>query len=552
MTTKLEALQELAKRGQLPEEYKPAYDEAVKRGLVDSTSTLGDMAKTTIPSLARGAMQISSLPGEIDQLGRNVGGWVAGKLGASDASLKALESAPRYLPTYENEKNAVESVTGPLYEPKTLPGKTWGSFLEMAPAAVAGPGSLPARMMFGAVLPSVGSEVAGALPGVKGTSNEPVAKVVGGVATSLSPMGLRRLVTPFRSSAERGAMVEYLRSLGVNPTAGQATGSKALQYAESELGGSAMANRLNEQERSFTRAALGHAGEAADVADPQTIDRAFKRIGAVYDRLGAAHNINIDQQTAGNVQNAIKEYNMLVSPALRVPLVEALGTEVLGLTGQAMPGTRYNAMREQLGRLARGTQDPNQERAFYGIINALDNSMERTLAASGNQADMRAWQDARDQYRNLIPIAKASTGAGEAAASGVITPQRLRSAQVGQDWMNYARGRGDLNQLTHAAESVLVRPPQSGTSMRMATRAAPAFLGAMLGNAVEGGSIGSMAGAAIGHAATGELLMSRPVQSYLANQLMAQGLPRYEAVRRAALVTALMGRNAAADVTNSQ
>ena len=46
-------------------------------------------------------------------------------------------------------------------------------------------------------------------------------------------------------------------------------------------------------------------------------------------------------------------------------------------------------------------------------------------------ADMPALREARSQYRNWLTLERATSGAGENAALGIISPSALRGATVG-------------------------------------------------------------------------------------------------------------------------
>jgi hypothetical protein len=165
--------------------------------------------------------------------------------------------------------------------------------------------------------------------------------------------------------------------------------------------------------------------------------------------------------------------------------------------------------------------------------------MERTITAGGNTADIAAWQEARHHYRNLLVVEHAATARSPAAASGAISPSQLHGAdQAVRGRRAYARGQTDYSDLAHAGEEVLIRPPQSGTAPRVAVRAIPAILGALLGHQVEGG-LGAAVGAVAAPVVAGGTMMSRPVQAALGNQLMINAPDAAASARRALLIQAL-------------
>jgi hypothetical protein len=65
------------------------------------------------------------------------------------------------MPTSADVRGGVEKVTGPLYDPKTSLGRVAQAPGEFLPAAALGPGSAARRVVGGAVIPGVSSELAG-------------------------------------------------------------------------------------------------------------------------------------------------------------------------------------------------------------------------------------------------------------------------------------------------------------------------------------------------------------------------------------------------------
>lgn len=104
-----------------------------------------------------------------------------------------------------------------------------------------------------------GAEIGGAL----GTA---LPLAVSGVVNSV-----RRAVSPFTINPERQALVDQLGNEGVRVTAGQATGSRGLRYAESEIGGQQAEDAMNNQGEQFTSAILRRVGVNADRATPTSL-----------------------------------------------------------------------------------------------------------------------------------------------------------------------------------------------------------------------------------------------------------------------------------------
>jgi hypothetical protein len=340
---------------------------------------------------------------------------------------------------------------------------------------------------------------------------------------------------------ERQAAVNYLGSEGVTPTAGQATGSKALQYAESELGDAlgagSRASRANERVlEQYTAAALRRVGEDAPRATPEVMQRAHDRIGDYFDAVTSRNDAFFDPQFAQEARQAADDYINLLGQ--HSPLLENTISNIANAAirnGGVLGGDSFQAIRSELTRALRRTDNSTLKGSISDMLSAMDGMLQRSLAQTGNSQDLLLWQKARNQYRNLLAIDRAVTGASEASANGLITPAALRQAAVAQGRSAYAQGEGAFGQLARAGEQVMKPLPQSGTAPRQAARLPAYMAGAALGHAVFGpGAIAALAAPAV----AGRALMSRPVQAYLQNQaaIPLRGISR-ENLMRAAIMS---------------
>jgi len=494
------------------------------------SSTAGDVAKSFGIGIPKGVMGLASLPGEASNLiGRGVnaaGNWLTGRNQSfEDYQAKraaALGGADIAAPTGETVRKGVESVTGPLYEPKTTAGEYAQTVGEFLPAAIAGPGGVVRRAVTGAVIPGVTSEAAG--QATKGTAAEPYARMAGAVVPGAIAAGAKGMVVSPKGGATRAAEVANLEAEGVRDlSAGAKTGSTPLQYLEQSLGdvtgaGTRKAERAQEQ---FTRAVLKRAGEDAPRATPEVIDRAFKRIGDKFDDLAANNTLHPDRAMGPQIRQSIDDYNGIVSPPNRAPVIANFEQEiaqVLGANNNAIPGVAYQSLRSRMEKVAR-TAPPEVADTVRGMKNALDQAMERHLQRT-NSPDLGAWQQARREYRNILPIERAATAAGSDAATGLISPSSLRNAVVSQGRRGYARGTGDLARLARSGEAVMKQLPQSGTAPRAYMMSLPASVGAIAGGMASGNPLLTAGGVlgALGPPVGGRALMSRPVQNWLARQ----------------------------------
>lgn len=416
-----------------------------------------------------------------------------------------------------------QNVTGELPKPQRMTGRfgeTVGEFIG-SPASYVGPGGLPAKIAT-TVTSALGSEALGEL--TAGTAAEPYARLVGAVLGGQAPRGGLKAAAGMEIPAERQAALATLRGEGVTPTAGQATGSRALHFAESQLGdlpgAGGAATAANERTlEEFTRASLRRVGEDADRATPEVVDRAFTRIGRQFDDLAARNSAVRDRQFVKEILDAQAEYQSLVPEGMRKPVVDKLIEDALSKVAknQTMAGEEYKALRSRIERVRRSSgNDPELRITLAEIRDAMDNLMERSIAAT-NPSDSGAWREVRNQYRNMLVIERAVSSAGESAAQGIVTPAKLRQGVVSQDKRSYARGAGEFADLARSGEAILKPLPSSGTSERLAVMGIPAATAATL----SGGSpyaIPAVLAPGIG----GRLLLSRPVQRYLMGELPGQ------------------------------
>lgn len=497
-------------------------------------SRIEDYAKSIGAGLGSATMNTLGLPGDARSALSSGVDYLGGKLGVDLSPVKSAAGKVfgglNALPTSEQIRSTVtDPIVSPDYKPQTMAGKFLKTTAEFGPGMlIGGPQSALARFATNVAIPAVGSEAAG--QAFEGEASEPYARIAGALAAPSIAGMARRVVTPFSAAPTQQAMATALRAEGVPLTAGQATGSKPLQWAESVLGdtpgaGGRAARIMEDQAERYTGAALGRSGIGANRATTEVMDHAFDRIGGNFEVVGQRNNLAGDRQLFGGLNRVNRDYvDMVPTPA---PVVANTITHIghtIASNGNQLTGAQYNAFTSRLARQARGAKnDPQLQEALQGIRNQLDDAMERTLQRTGNAADMGILRNARREYSNLIVLEKALDGAG--GTEGIVTPAALRSAVAQQNKRGYTRGRGDFNELARAGASVLKPLPQSGTAPRQNVMNLMQMIGGALGGGA--GSIGgpgtAIAGAMAGiaaPAALGRALLSRPVQRYLSNQAL--------------------------------
>lgn len=481
-------------------------------------SVVGDVLKSAGSGLARGAADLVGLPGTISDAFNNGMSYITG-----------LPQLPQSPLSGNTLRGAASAVTGGAtdYQPQTTAGEYASTAGEFVPGAMAfGGGTLGSAVRYG-VVPGLASEGAGQL--TEGTGYEPYARVAAALVAPVAVGAAGRAITPFPASEARLAQADILANEGVDLTAAQRTGSKSLGYRESELGGPAAADFMERQGEQFTRAALQRAGINADRATPEVMAEGRRAIGQKFDDLASRNNIIPDPQLRQDVVSSVNNYNSGVAESFRAPIVNEIANDIRQqATAGPISGTWYQRTASRIAERARSTSDPDLRNALYDLRGDLDDAMERSIAAT-NPNDLGGWQQARSQYRNYLTLENAATGAGENAAMGLISPQKLRQATVQtQGRRNYVEGRGDFDELARAGNATMTPLPNSGTASRINARnlggGALSLLGAG-GGASLGGTYGAVAGALAGAAlpsAVGQAILSRPGRAYLSNQLLGR------------------------------
>jgi hypothetical protein len=434
-------------------------------------------------------------------------------------------------PSGADIQKGVEGVTGKFYDPHTRLGKYASTIAEYAPGAVLGGGGTAARVL-NVVAPAIAAETAG--QATEGTPVEPYARLAGGV---LGGLGAAKAITPIApATPARQAAVGVLEREGIPLTAGQRTGSKPLQWAESTAadmpgsGGRAASMSAAQKaaydravtERPFSRAELTARGVPEDVnlPDPRVVNAGKQSLADEYKRL-TQNELVSNPQLHTRLGRAESEYSRLVQPHELSKSVEQTRSDIVNrlVANQGrMAGDEYQSIRSQIGKAADEATNPQQKIALKEMQGALDEAMQAGLPP----AEAKAWIENNRRYALMKQLEPAVAGAGEN-----LSPARVaQTTRAGRN-AQYAGGQGDLDELARAGSIVLKDLPQSGTGPRTGWQTLfnmPILVG---GGAAAGSTMGPM-GAAVGTAAAlapfaaSRALLSRPVQAYLGNQALPQ------------------------------
>jgi hypothetical protein len=503
-----------------------------------------DIAKGTAGGLGRGVAGTVGLPGTVGSLVRAG----LGKAGISDENLDRGSTAVRTLgmvvpglrllqgPDAGDVQKGMESVTGKFYEPKTIPGQYASTIAEFAPGAlVPGGGAGSVAKSIGAKVlnigvPAITSETAGQF--TKDTPYEPWARLAGGVGGGVATS---KAITPFGlPSKAYQRSVDVLEKEGIPLTAGQRTGSKPLQWFESNaadmplIGGQAQRLQTNATdalaravtERMFDPTQLAKRGvpEGTHLPDPSVFAHGRQSLKDEYNRLSSANQLRSDPQLVRDLHRAESAYEANVLPSQRTADITHTKNDLIDnlIAGQGqMPGDVYQSQRSRLDRAAKGMQDPERANALRDMKTALDDAMERGLSPR----DAVAWQLNNRRYANMKQVGVPLAAAGGETISPLKLAQHARSGRAEQ----YAAQQGNMDELANAAAAVMKPLPQSGTAPRL--NASQLFQGGS-GGAI-GALLGGPVGAAIGVAAPfipPWLATTALGQKYLANRALPQNI----------------------------
>ena len=362
-----------------------------------------------------------------------------------------------------------------------------------------------------------------------------------------------RAISPVTSrlGPEEQALAQAAGKEGIPLTAGQATGSKPLQIAESVLENLPFTSApqlagKETQQRAFTAAALRRAGIAGDAATPEALAGQKAALGGTLGNIAKSNvldfyrpNGNAQGPLIGQLDQILKEAEKrgtTASEPVRQVVMNIVGDLGEGSNRTALSGQNYQAWRQTLRPLASGG---GADAHLYGQIrSALDNAFNSQMEGAGSEA----WKTANRQYANLKTIMQAAGGPGSAAATNQIAPAQLSAAlrqAIGKEGV--ALGRGDMNDLSRIGTTfVKDQIPNSGTAQRqfvqsLLTGGGGAGIGAAAGAGTAAGrgespwtgaGEGALAGAGVGAASLiaprlAQALMNSSVgQAYLKNGVM--------------------------------
>lgn len=451
----------------------------------ETRSTAGDIAHSLASGAVKGAAGLPGIGGDLETLGRLGHDWLRPN--------SEKWAGHTYLPTTEDVLGAADKLLPGTkefadYEPQTTAGKfanAAGSFLPGAVAPGAITGAIARRgagyiagqaardaVRYGAV-PGLLSEGAGQAAEAYAPDNKLLAtgaRVAGGLLGPLAGRAVTGPQTVAKSIAQdtndvRNSDVAYLRSQGVDPNPGQASGKKYVTHLYDELN----PERYTETRDAFTRAAMRRAGPEYDAlatpGDQGTIANMRRDAGQRFeDAIATAAPMQQDAQFANDVGARMRHVNKpgLYTDEHRAALNGARQqiNDLFASNHGTIPPGEYQTLRSELREQARSLTDDRAARQLNGLVDDLDSLMERNITQTGGDAGR--FRDARDFYKRYLTLKDATN-----PDNAHIMPAALARAaeRVYGDTSALEHGN-PFSQLAQAGKNVLGEAKSSGTSER--------------------------------------------------------------------------------------
>lgn len=510
----------------------PGYLEDVASAGKIVRDTAVDAAKSAGSGFAAGASFLVDAPGNFSAYVGDKAGDLSEMAGAppdfAEGVREAMRSGPMGRPNAVSD--ALDDISPQIrgYEPQTTVGEFARTAGEFAPGAMLGPGNMAGNILRYGVLPGFASEAAG--QATEGTKAEPYARVAAALATPLltgRPTNRAKPVIP-RADPEDARMAETLMRNGIRPTVGQVTDSNLLRRMEGSL------DFVPGQMDDVTAAAMRTTGSSTKRATPEALAKQSDKIVQGMDDAVAGVSFQPTPQMAQQADDVIRDYSRATAEGSIVPDVRNIADEIIDAATRPSGGqvalSTLKDWRSRLGRLLR-SGDPQARDAAWGLRSIIDSATEDALSAAGRAADVDMLKTLREQYRNWLAVADASTRAG--AESGILSPTQLNQSVIrSQGRRNMAVGATTpLGDLSRSAAGILRPAPSvsAGGVRTFSPQLLTALLGGAIGQSAAPGPAGMALGAVAGAGAQSlsqAVMRSKPIQSLMMDPIrrIAQSL----------------------------
>lgn len=290
---------------------------------------------------------------------------------------------------------------------------------------------------------------------------------------------LGAIATPVRSRLGdiASGLSDRARSIGIDLSPAQATGSKALSALEAAMDylpftSGKQAERRIGNAKAFNRKLASTFGENVDEITPQVIADAKTRIGSTFNEIAKRNSVAADAKFMKDIEAVKKEYSRTLGSSQKQILFNYIdditetaekGARVTrGGDGKHLkgfiPGDKYQTFRSQLSAQGDSASDVYFGRALKGLRNALDDAMSRSVS----EADNTAWNTARKQWQAMKTVKPLA----EKAIDGNVSPALLLE-RVRANYPDLSKA-GPIAELAGIGQTFLKQPiGDSGTAQRL-------------------------------------------------------------------------------------
>lgn len=354
-----------------------------------------------------------------------------------------------------------------------------------------------------------------------------------GIAGQAVGNTVARMIRPVRSTlpAEEARLAAEAARRNIPLTAGQATGSRPLQIAESVMenmpltAGPQLAQKQTQQ-TAFNRAVGQTFGSAEDAITPEVMGQARQRIGQQFTDLASRNTLQADDALMTGLAQIDDNARRYLTPDVGRVVLNRIDDVMARIENGTMNGRAYRNLDSELGKAARGASNGDLRNALGELRGTLRSAMDRSIS----EGDRSAWQGARQQYANLMTVAPvaAKNEAGDVSGKTLLSAANTanRNAKFGAP--------SELAELGRIGRAFVAdQVPNSGTAQRQLMQSLLTGGGGAGVGAVGAAATGNdpLQGAGIGLGVTGagllapraiQMLMNSPAgQAYLTRGLLA-------------------------------
>jgi len=288
---------------------------------------------------------------------------------------------------------------------------------------------------------------------------------VGGAAGYGAGAAVSRALQPTSgvSQAQQKAL-DAADRLGVRLTSGEASGNKALKWAEAAssdvpFASGVASRRATANDQALARAATRAIGNQADEVSENVLAGARQKLSGEFNRILDPLQIDLNTKQFASELKAVQSSKVL--KGLRDESIDGLLDEIQAVAKAGpVDGAWFQQNKtalDQAIRAAYNNGQPGKAKALELVDNALDRAAKQSMGK-----DAGAYDAVRKQWANLRLLET-----GKVVDDGRVLPGRLKSAMESRYKSAFKEGKiqGELTDIASLA-NVLRPPPQSGTVPR--------------------------------------------------------------------------------------